>query len=1494
MKPSKTLNKIINSFYVVGINEMNIQKYNDSNINDESSLYFIQKMDIINTNINIKKDVYNESNQKWIRLNASNIWLRLHYSDCYTDPITDLRFQECDIYSDGNLLLPSNLYKNGYRPIKIIKYENATNNIKDAPKINQEEITFPKLNDKFVLVPSEYNTKIFFNLQNNKKASLILICRKTIFLPIKDIIFQQKQGQNSFNFAIFRYDSPYSYKYMPVVLDTYPQNENPNKSVGIFCFPEGVAVKDKFYTPKCFSFVLTDEVGERTYGSTLVFAQEICISLREAFIPSYDPPDKTLYCQKAICILSKYPFYYNCLLFLQEIYNMIDSKKSYKIPIERAICTFVDSLYIQSYDKLLRFNINNKDLDFYRIANYGKLWDTNDTYLETLFRLLSYEQIITAWEGLLLEKKLYLICSSKAVLSHVANALINLLFPFKWIHVYVPILPEKLKLFIESPVPLIIGISFHIEINELPTDSLILNINKNCFENYKEKIPPLPPKLNKILMTKLNKLKEQYDLDNPHYVEKIIFNLEEAVIYLGPDISLFPKIDTSEIRDAFYNVFIAMFKNYEKYFSWLKQSINLIGTQSTFLKENFLKEFNSLENNSFLYLFSETTIFSQFIDSFGIAQNNIKSSFAYFIESIKKGKGKNKYFLQNIVPKNVVFAPKIEISDLNGKTFSYSEFPELKKTLFIQHEIPKTPYKSKFLYVKDEWCYSIEKFKRKDWPRYFLYLIYDIWFTFFGIVLNIYEDSQALILMDYALQLIEYLSQTLKIPPTRNLFSKIIKSCTRNSLNPFIKKILLLVKNINKGQSRFNTFFHNDYLNGLYFLSENVGQNSLGGSITNSRFLVNTLRSTIITEMKKTDKNIESKLNQIIFMTYNICENCLMTKCITKSITFDEILSGFISRKNNDNTSVCSNCLNRFEPKIYFLEKNQENLNLKEVNFYSPMELTKKIDEIIKQKGEMFFYKGNDWNDVYWNIVFYFQLFDLPTCVLYVQNNIEKFEKIKNNLKENIKRKFNKEKKTTKKLFNFGKMNKTTNDVNSNLTSDIIGQNISTNNNSNITDLSINSVKSGYSFTSNTEMDIWKNYQLQKQNKNKNIQDIKKINNNDDKNEVNLNIKETKAFLNDIINYFNVNSKEKLIIFLDKYDKLESIRQFDYVNMHLKKENEKYDKMQKMKEKQEKKGQNIKELKDNLVGKSNFNILQSNVKKDDKILVNTRYNFDNKKTQLINNNEIQKENKQNIKNEEKIVLDKVGNINDINKNQLFHNKTMVVKKNNINNISNNNQKTNLNYNKTVRIDPNNNNINNVDTNNIKGIYSPQKNISNYSLYQNNNNQIIQSSKANKIKGLNLNENIIKKNNLYMQSDQKNEIYANDTNYYNNAQKNNEINSNKKIINQNNNNINNNINPKNYEYKTVYYPQNVNNIQNERYGVKDSYNIVASNIPNYNINPTNNTSVPQQTNYLLQQNNMKEINYQNPNTQRIQNFQAEQTRQKYHIHQVPAYKSIFDE
>ena len=115
-------------------------------------------------------------------------------------------------------------------------------------------------------------------------------------------------------------------------------------------------------------------------------------------------------------------------------------------------------------------------------------------------------------------------------------------------------------------------------------------------------------------------------------------------------------------------------------------------------------------------MFSETTLFNQFIDSSVLDENKVKSSFAYFLESIKKGKGKNKYYLSNIILKNVVFSSKIEINDLNDKVFIYSEFPKLKDSLYIQHEAPKIQRKSRFVYLMDEWCYSTDNLKEKNWP----------------------------------------------------------------------------------------------------------------------------------------------------------------------------------------------------------------------------------------------------------------------------------------------------------------------------------------------------------------------------------------------------------------------------------------------------------------------------------------------------------------------------------------------------------------------------------------------------------------------------------------------------------------------------------------------------------------------------------------------------------------------------------------------------------
>ena len=115
----------------------------------------------------------------------------------------------------------------------------------------------------------------------------------------------------------------------------------------------------------------------------------------------------------------------------------------------------------------------------------------------------------------------------------------------------------------ESPVPSLIGISFEINIEEIPNDGLILNINKNCFENYREEIPKLTGKLKAVLEKKLKQLKEKYKIEKPTDSDKWMDYLDEAEPKNVPE--NYNKIDCGEIRDVFYDVFIHMFKNYSKY-----------------------------------------------------------------------------------------------------------------------------------------------------------------------------------------------------------------------------------------------------------------------------------------------------------------------------------------------------------------------------------------------------------------------------------------------------------------------------------------------------------------------------------------------------------------------------------------------------------------------------------------------------------------------------------------------------------------------------------------------------------------------------------------------------------------------------------------------------------------------------------------------------------------------------------------------------------------
>ena len=143
--------------------------------------------------------------------------------------------------------------------------------------------------------------------------------------------------------------------------------------------------------------------------------------------------------------------------------------------------------------------------------------------------------------------------------------------------------------------------------------------------------------------------------------------------------------------------------------------------------------------------------------------------------------------------------PDIQTNDLNQKKFFYKVFPRLKPELYIKVDImTKMPYQSKFEVSQDEWCYNIQNLTQKDWSKYLVYVIHEIWFQMFSIIISLYDDKTAANLMDHSIFLLEFITKRKNIVPSRSLYTKLIRACGRSTLSTKINEIWKSIINFNK------------------------------------------------------------------------------------------------------------------------------------------------------------------------------------------------------------------------------------------------------------------------------------------------------------------------------------------------------------------------------------------------------------------------------------------------------------------------------------------------------------------------------------------------------------------------------------------------------------------------------------------------------------------------------------------------------------------------
>jgi hypothetical protein len=111
-----------------------------------------------------------------------------------------------------------------------------------------------------------------------------------------------------------------------------------------------------------------------------------------------------------------------------------------------------------------------------------------------LFQCLDVENVLKVWTALALERQVLITSTQLSLLTTCCEIFLSLLFPMKWAHAYIPVLPHFLVPILSAPMPFLCGIDKrHLAdtMEDLADECIVVDLDKNQV-SLGVKTPPLP------------------------------------------------------------------------------------------------------------------------------------------------------------------------------------------------------------------------------------------------------------------------------------------------------------------------------------------------------------------------------------------------------------------------------------------------------------------------------------------------------------------------------------------------------------------------------------------------------------------------------------------------------------------------------------------------------------------------------------------------------------------------------------------------------------------------------------------------------------------------------------------------------------------------------------------------------------------------------------------------------------------------------------------
>ncbi|XP_069095098.1 DENN domain-containing protein 2D isoform X2 [Pleurodeles waltl] len=384
-------------------------------------------------------------------------------------------------------------------------------------------------------------------------------------------------------------------EYQPEITYQFPKRENLLKSqkeeeerllkaIPLFSFPDGITWAPlSEYTSETFSFVLTNVDGSRKFG----YCRRLLPSGKGARLPI------------VYCIISCL----GCFGLFSKILEEVEKRHQIATAV---IYPFMQALRETPFPApgktvTVKSFIPDSGTEFIELTR------PLDSRLEHVdFRILiqrvTCENILCIFASAVLERRIIFLAEELSVLSQCTHAVAALLYPFKWEHTFIPVLPRKLIDTVCCPTPFMVGVQtqWKDQVLDMPMEEVLLVdlyegklLKKDGDEEY-----IVPPKLQNEMLISLTEQKNA--TQTPEQVNK-------------------------NVSDTFMHFFVRTVGHYT---SHIKRSRN---EPPTFQEKTFCQDIKSKSIRRFVKKLVKTQMFSIFIQE---AEKSPASQEGYFQQKV--------------------------------------------------------------------------------------------------------------------------------------------------------------------------------------------------------------------------------------------------------------------------------------------------------------------------------------------------------------------------------------------------------------------------------------------------------------------------------------------------------------------------------------------------------------------------------------------------------------------------------------------------------------------------------------------------------------------------------------------------------------------------------------------------------------------------------------------------------------------------------------------